>query len=169
MEEAQFLASLSAKVDVAVRIAQVFGAEPLDFVLFFSSLQSFVKAPGQGNYAAGCTFKDAFALRLAQTLACPVKVMNWGYWGSVGIVASERYRARMAQMGVASIEPEEGMVALASLMAAPVQQLVFFKTQGAAPAHTGPERAARSHDSRQATPAGAPADAEATAVMEESR
>ena len=43
-----------------------FGQEALDFVVFFSSLQSFSKAAGQSNYAAGCTFKDAFASRLAK-------------------------------------------------------------------------------------------------------
>ncbi|HWU86913.1 MAG TPA: amino acid adenylation domain-containing protein, partial [Kofleriaceae bacterium] len=89
MEEDRFRASLAAKVDVSVRLAQVFAQEALDFVVFFSSLQSFSKAAGQSNYAAGCTFKDAFASRLALEWPSAVKVMNWGYWGSVGIVASE--------------------------------------------------------------------------------
>jgi polyketide synthase PksM len=105
IDEAQFKSALSAKVDVSVRLAQVFGAEALDFVLFFSSMQSSLKAPGQSNYAAGCTFKDAFAQRLRADWKCAVKVINWGYWGSVGVVASPAYRERMAQMGVGSIEP----------------------------------------------------------------
>jgi polyketide synthase PksM len=128
MEEARFTASLASKVDVSVRMAQVFAAESLDFVLFFSSLQSFAKAAGQSNYAAGCTFKDAFARHIAQTWACPIKVMNWGYWGSVGIVASESYRSRMAHQGIGSIESEEGMAALAQLFCEPTTQLVFLKT-----------------------------------------
>ena len=37
MEEVQFRDGLSAKVDVSVRMAQVFQEEPLDIVLFFSS------------------------------------------------------------------------------------------------------------------------------------
>jgi polyketide synthase PksN len=44
MDEARFRAGLAAKVDVSVRLAQVFAQETLDFVLFFSSLQSFEKA-----------------------------------------------------------------------------------------------------------------------------
>ncbi|WP_146738244.1 KR domain-containing protein, partial [Bacillus tropicus] len=59
MEEDQFRASLSAKTDVSLQIARVAEGEPLDFLLFFSSMMSFQKAPGQSNYAAGCTFKDA--------------------------------------------------------------------------------------------------------------
>jgi NAD(P)-dependent dehydrogenase (short-subunit alcohol dehydrogenase family) len=128
MEEDRFRASLAAKVDVSVRLAQVFGQEALDFVVLFSSLQSFSKAAGQSNYAAGCTFKDAFASRLALEWPSAVKVMNWGYWGSVGIVASEGYRARMAQLGVGSIEPEEGMAALEHLLSSPMSQLVLVKT-----------------------------------------
>src|SRR5260370_25276030 len=55
--------------------------------------------------------------------------MNWGYWGSRGIVASEAYRTRMAQNGVGSIEPEEGLAALEQLLSAPVSQLVLAKAQ----------------------------------------
>jgi hypothetical protein len=115
-------------VDVSVRLAQVFGGEGLEFVLFFSSLQSFTKAAGQSNYAAGCTFKDAFAHVLSLHLRCAVKVMNWGYWGSVGVVASQAYRTRMAQQGIGSIEPAEAMAALERLMSGPQLQLAYLKT-----------------------------------------
>jgi polyketide synthase PksN len=128
MDEERFRAGLSAKVDVSIRMAQVFGGEPLDFVMFFSSLQSFAKLPGQSNYAAGCTFKDAFAQRLACEWPCPVKIMNWGYWGSVGIVASKAYQDRMAQLGLGSIEPPEAMEALERLLAGPVDQIALLKT-----------------------------------------
>jgi len=103
MDETRFKETLCAKVNVSVRMAQVFQHEKLDFVLFFSSMMSFVKAPGQSNYAAGCTFKDAFAISLSMSWNCPVKVINWGYWGSVGIVASEVYQKRMEKEGIGSI------------------------------------------------------------------
>jgi acyl transferase domain-containing protein/tryptophanase/SAM-dependent methyltransferase len=128
MDEDRFKTALSAKVDVSVRIAQVFQKEPLDFVLFFSSLNSFLKAAGQSNYAAGCTFKDSFAHALSQQWPCAVKVMNWGYWGSVGIVASKAYQDRMAQLGFGSIEPPEAMEALETLLSGPTDQIVMIKT-----------------------------------------
>ena len=112
MDEARFRAGLAAKVDVCVRLAQVFEREDLDFTLFFSSAQSFSKSPGQSNYAAGCTFKDAFARALSCHRRGRVKVMNWGYWGHAGIVSSPEYQERMQQAGIGSIEPEEGMAAL---------------------------------------------------------
>ncbi|MFJ6208620.1 SDR family NAD(P)-dependent oxidoreductase [Lysinibacillus sp. NPDC092081] len=125
MEEEHFQEALTAKVNVSVRLAQIFRGEPLDFVLFFSSINSFSKFPGQSNYAAGCTFKDAFAHQLAIEWPCIVKVMNWGYWGSLGIVSSEVYQERMAQLGIGSIEPPEAMDALESLLAGTVDQMAL--------------------------------------------
>src|SRR5262249_12416635 len=78
IDEESFQAALTAKLDISVRLAQVFGHESLDFVLFFSSLNAFISNAGQSNYAAGCTFEDAFAARLGQDWPCVVKVMNWG-------------------------------------------------------------------------------------------
>ncbi|HEY0371935.1 MAG TPA: SDR family NAD(P)-dependent oxidoreductase, partial [Thermoanaerobaculia bacterium] len=131
MSEEQFRAGLSAKLDVSVRLAQVFGGEPLDFILYFSSLQSFLKAPGQSNYAAGCTFTDAFAEWQSANAEHPVKVMNWGYWGSVGIVASAEYQERMRQLGVGSIEPAEGMAGLERLLTGPLDQVGMIRMAGA--------------------------------------
>ncbi|MGC2744995.1 MAG: SDR family NAD(P)-dependent oxidoreductase, partial [Candidatus Angelobacter sp.] len=129
MDEERFRVSLAAKADISVRIAQVFAHERLDWVLFFSSFLSFLKPAGQSNYVAGSTFEDSFAYQLSKAWSCPVKVMNWGYWGSRGIVASDAYRTRMAQNGIGSIEPEEGMAALGQLLSVPVQQIALVKAQ----------------------------------------
>jgi polyketide synthase PksN len=128
MEEERFKAGLEAKVDVSVRLAQVFQEEPLDFVLFFSSMISFIKTPGQSNYTSGCTFTDAFARQLSQEWPCAVKVMNWGYWGSLGIVSSNAYRERMSQAGFDSIEPPEAWEALETLLNTPLDQIALIKT-----------------------------------------
>lgn len=128
MDERTFRAGLTAKANVSINIAKIFKNERLDFVLFFSSMTSFTKAPGQSNYAAGCAFKDAFSQQLLRQWTCPVKVINWGYWGSVGIVASEGYKERMAVAGLGSIEPEDGIEAIKVSLAEPVSQLAFIKT-----------------------------------------
>ncbi|MFF2910652.1 SDR family NAD(P)-dependent oxidoreductase [Paenibacillus sp. NPDC057934] len=128
MEESQFKAALKAKIDTSVSLAQVFQQEPLDFVMFFSSLNAFTKAPGQSNYVAGCTFKDAFAHQLSLEWTCKVKVINWGYWGSVGVVASASYQKQMDRIGIRSIEPEEAMETLEVLLSGPINQLALMKT-----------------------------------------
>ncbi len=128
MDESEFRASLSAKVDVSVNIDRVFGKQELDFMLFFSSIISFFKTPGQCNYSAGCTFKDSFAQKLQQERDYPVKIMNWGYWGSVGVAADEFHRKIMEQMGMGSIEPQEGMAALQALVSSETRQAILIKT-----------------------------------------
>ncbi len=128
MEESVFRDSLSAKVDVSVNMDRVFGALDLDFMLFFSSIVSFIKSGGQSNYAAGCTFKDSFAHELQQRRAYPVKVMNWGYWGRVGVVADESHNRAMAQIGIGSIEADEGMASLQVLAGSAMRQMALVKT-----------------------------------------
>ena len=133
MDEARFLAGLAAKVDTSVQMARVFQREPLDFVLFFSSIMTFLKPPGQANYTAGCTFQDAFVHQLGREWSRPqrgtvVKVMHWGYWGSIGVAASETYRERMAKAGLGSIDSPEAMAALEALLAGPFDRLAQVKT-----------------------------------------
>jgi hypothetical protein len=128
MEEPAFRSSLSAKIDVSVNMDRVFGNDPLDFMLFFSSIISMMKTPGQSNYAAGCTFKDSFAHSLQMERPYPVKIMNWGYWGSVGVVADESHNRIMRQIGFGSIEPHEGMAALETLIGSSLHQLALVKT-----------------------------------------
>ncbi|MFJ8969403.1 SDR family NAD(P)-dependent oxidoreductase [Streptomyces anulatus] len=129
MDEATLRASLAAKVDVGVAMAEVFADEALDFALFFSSVQSFTTAAGQSNYAAGCTFGDAYAHFLDRHWPCPVKVMNWGWWGSVGSASTERHKEHMARWGLLSIEAPEAMDALDTLLGGPQRQLSFIKVR----------------------------------------
>ena len=128
MDEPTFRRSLSAKVDVSVNTDEVFGDDDLDGMLFFSSLISFTKGAGQSNYAAGCSFKDSFAHAIAQRRRYPVRIMNWGYWGKVGVVTDEFYNKRMQQMGIGSIEVPEGMAALQTLVASELPQMALLKT-----------------------------------------
>lgn len=127
MVEEQFQAGLSAKIDVSVRMAQVFREEPLDFVLFFSSLIALIKNPRQSSYASGCTFKDAFAHRLASEWPCKVKVMNWGYWSSADAAASGDVQ-QLSRIGLGLITPEDGMKAVELLVSNPIHQMAMITT-----------------------------------------
>ncbi|MCX4030126.1 amino acid adenylation domain-containing protein [Endozoicomonas sp. SM1973] len=125
MDEDTFRASLRAKVDVSVQVAKTFVDQSLDFVLFFSSMQSVVKAAGQSNYAAGCLFSDAYA-KAWSLLGANVKTINWGYWGHTGVVATEQYQKRMQALGQESIETNEAMSVLESLLTASEEQQLFY-------------------------------------------
>lgn len=122
MKPEEFTAGLAAKIDVSIRMAQVFRQENVDFVLFFSSLVAHIKNVKQSHYASGCTFADAFAHQLSQSWACPVKVMNWGYWGNSEAAEDEHYVQLMNQIGLGLIEPAEAMKALEALLSGPVSQ-----------------------------------------------
>lgn len=127
MDESTFRAALEPKVTGSVMLHQALQGESLDFMLFFSSAQSFTGNAGQSNYAAACAFKDAFAQFLNQTQTYPVKIINWGYWGEVGVVASDAYKRRLAAQGIYSIEPAEGMEAVRRIMAHPSEQIMAIK------------------------------------------
>ncbi|MBD3314769.1 MAG: SDR family NAD(P)-dependent oxidoreductase, partial [Chitinivibrionales bacterium] len=128
MEEKTFWEVFSSKVNICANIDRVFGELKLDFMLFFSSLMSFSRAAGQSNYAAGCTFKDAFALSKNQARTYPVKVVNWGYWGNIGIVSDDFYHRLMRKNGIGAILPREGMERLQTLVGADIDQMVVLKT-----------------------------------------
>src|SRR6185503_7825480 len=100
---------------------QVFRDEPVDFFLFFSSIDSFMTSHGKASYTSGCAFMDAYAHQLSRESSAAVKVMNWRYWGEVGAgaVVPEIVKNRLARFGIGSIEPDEGMKALSALLAGP--------------------------------------------------
>lgn len=127
MTEATFVAALHPKTYAMAAFCQALRHESLDFLLLFSSLQSFVGAAGQSNYAAGCTFLDAYARYWRSQVNYPVKLLHWGYWGSVGVVRGESYHRRMAEMGLHSIEPETGIPALERFLASDFQTLLAVR------------------------------------------
>jgi hypothetical protein len=96
-------------------------------VLFFSSVSSYHRGAGQSNYCAGCTFKDSFAQAMRARHPYPVKIVNWGYWGSVGVVTDAFYRKRMEGLGIGSIEPDEAMQALDAFVASEIDQVALIK------------------------------------------
>ncbi|WP_327320411.1 SDR family NAD(P)-dependent oxidoreductase [Streptomyces sp. NBC_01235] len=130
MSEGEFRAALDVKVAGSVHLVEAFGGPSLELVLFFSSLNAFLRAAGQSNYAAGCTFQDAFAARLAVELPGRVRVVHWGYWGSVGAVSTPAQRERMRRLGLVSIEAPEAMAAVEAVVAGPRVHTAFLNTTG---------------------------------------
>lgn len=133
MDRAQLKRALNAKLAATVVPAQTFADQNLDFHLFFSSIIAFSTTPGQSNYAAGTAFCDAFAQQLGQKDKTQVRVVNWGYWGSTGIVDNEQVRQRMRRLGFASLEAEEAMAALDAVLDGPSRQVALLKVCKPAP------------------------------------
>lgn len=127
MEEAQFRDALDPKVKASWVLYEVTKNQPLDFMLFFSSVISHLGNKGQSNYASGCTFKDAFARYLKNNHSIPVKIINWGYWGSVDAVASEDYRRKLESQGIHAIDPDIGTEAISRVLASRSTQIIALK------------------------------------------
>jgi SAM-dependent methyltransferase/acyl carrier protein/NADP-dependent 3-hydroxy acid dehydrogenase YdfG len=124
MDEESFHAAFAPKFQGSIILDRVLRDEPLDFMMFFSSVASFQGNPGAGNYNAGCLFKDAFALYLDQRRPYPVRVINWGYWGKVGGGAARGLNELFSSQGIYTITGEQGMEAVRSMLIHPVQQMM---------------------------------------------
>lgn len=96
MDENAFRAVLTPKVEGSIVLHQVFHNENLDFLIFFSSAQSFTGSRGQSNYSAASTFMDAYARYIDQEEIYPVYTMNWGYWGRLAWL-------QLMNIGIASV------------------------------------------------------------------
>jgi len=127
MSEDDFKKSFTLKSIGSHHLVEVFREEPLDFVCFYSSVQSQWNSAGQSNYSAGCTYKDSFALSLVDRFDIPFHIINWGYWGEVGVVSKDIYRDRMKKMGIGSITPIEGMRILEITLANRKTQVAAIK------------------------------------------
>ncbi len=133
---------LAAKVAGSVNLHRALGDEPLDFIAFFSSAAALIDSAGQGNYAAASTFEDAYAgyLRHAGLAAT---VINWGYWGSIGLAANDYHRRLLAGDGIGSLEPAVAFAALERALAAGVEQVLVIEATAAGLEHFGIQAAAQ--------------------------
>lgn len=120
---------LDPKVKGVINLAKILEEKNycLDFILFFSSIQSFIANPGQANYTAACVFKDAMAHMLRNFYMYNTKIIHWGYWGNVGIVSSNNYKKRMEKLGIGSIEDYEGLKIIEDLLASDLSQISVIK------------------------------------------
>ncbi|MCQ8769834.1 SDR family NAD(P)-dependent oxidoreductase [Streptomyces telluris] len=124
MSDEDLAESLAAKSGVAAALADALRGRHLDFLVFFSSAQSFLGDPGLANYAAGSTFLDAYAHALDARLPYPVRAVDWGFWGTVGAVAGDTHRDGLTAAGFRSITPEAGFAALLEALRQPAPQAV---------------------------------------------
>ncbi len=106
---------------------EAFKGEPLDFVCFYSSVQSVLNAPGQANYSAGCSYKDSFSRYTENKFGIASYIINWGYWGNEGVASTKEIADRMTKVGIGSISAVEGMQVLESILSNQKRQTIILK------------------------------------------
>ncbi|KKY08582.1 SDR family NAD(P)-dependent oxidoreductase, partial [Xanthomonas phaseoli] len=125
----RFEAGLSAKVAATVGVVEAFAGHVTDAMVFFSSIQALEKTRRQSNYAAGSTFLDAYVASRAATLGCAVRVIDWGYWASTATAgALESFRHWLAEAGMDTIAPAEGLAVLERVLASPLERVAYLRT-----------------------------------------
>ncbi|UQX03806.1 type I polyketide synthase [Streptomyces sp. RerS4] len=101
---------LRVKVDATLHLHELTRDLDLSAFVLFSSFAATFGAPGQGNYAPGNAFLDAFAeYRRAEGL--PATSLAWGPWGDGGM-AEGAVGDRMRRHGVIEMDPERAVSAL---------------------------------------------------------
>jgi enoyl-CoA hydratase/carnithine racemase/NAD(P)-dependent dehydrogenase (short-subunit alcohol dehydrogenase family)/acyl carrier protein/ubiquinone/menaquinone biosynthesis C-methylase UbiE len=126
MDQQSLAAVMVPKSEGIRSLATVTEAMTLDFMLIFSSVQSFVGNSTQANYAAASTYIDGYANALAANRDYPVTVVNWGFWQDIGAVANDVHRQLLARQGMYGLVAEEAFVALMQSLGNGWQQMAIL-------------------------------------------
>jgi acyl transferase domain-containing protein/NAD(P)-dependent dehydrogenase (short-subunit alcohol dehydrogenase family)/acyl carrier protein len=78
---------LAPKVYGTLVLEEVFGGEPLDLFVLFSSTSTVTAPVGQTDYVAANAFLNAFAESRRARGDRHVQAVNWGIWNEVGMAA----------------------------------------------------------------------------------
>jgi acyl transferase domain-containing protein len=122
-------AVLDPKVRGARVLAEVFtgdtadtAGQPLDFLVFLSSLQTVLADFGQADYAGANAFLDTFAGQL-RAAGVPALAMDWDNWREVGLLVDsempEHLRPWQEELLAQAITPAEGAEAFRRALGAP--------------------------------------------------
>lgn len=134
MKEADLAEVFDTKAKTMMNVLKLLGGHSLDFVVSFSSECSFRGSPAQANYVAACRFLDAYLLSISAHKNIPVRIINWGYWGEAGIVATPEYQKRLESIGLLPFNNAEGVQLTEKILGLYHPQLLAVKS---APVYAG--------------------------------
>jgi acyl transferase domain-containing protein/acyl carrier protein len=117
MPDAAIEAVLRPKVSGALMLDAALSGDRPDWVIYFSSAASVLGSPGQANYCAANAFLDSYAAT-RRSEGQSALVINWGAWADAGLGAGVAGAQGRLAAAYAALGPEEGIAALAALVAA---------------------------------------------------
>ncbi|MEQ9332960.1 SDR family NAD(P)-dependent oxidoreductase [Thalassobaculum sp.] len=120
MTPARLRKVMAAKIDAAEHLDRLCG--PLDAFVLFGSAAGLLGSPGQANHAAANTALDALAER-RRARGLPALCVAWGPWREVGAADRLGVAGRLADAGMGTLSPAEGIAALAAALDAPWPRL----------------------------------------------
>ena len=115
------------KADGALLLVEATRDLNLDFYLLCSSIAPVIGWFGQSNYAAANAYLDGLA-HVLRAQGVPATSINWGIWENTGMTAvlSEQDQARWARQGLQTFSPEQGVNALAEILATSPAQVTVM-------------------------------------------
>lgn len=125
-DEADFRKGTAPKIEGTINMCEVFSDIVDNFILFYSSIESYLSLAGQGNYISGCCFQDSYSDYLNRNRTYDVRTINWGFWGEVGVASSQRYYDQFGSIGLWPITNEDGIKMLETAFASSHTQMVLF-------------------------------------------
>jgi 3-oxoacyl-(acyl-carrier-protein) synthase/acyl carrier protein len=125
-------AVLAPKVKGLINIDEASRAEPLDFMVLFSSVSGVLGSSGQSDYAAANVFLDAYAQYRQQLVnegKCYGRTLaiNWPLWQSGGMsVDAETKQMLYRQSGVQAMSTTSGLRAFAQSLSSNESQVLVI-------------------------------------------
>lgn len=132
LQAEEFIAALASKVDVSINIAKAFKGADLDFLLFFSSITTFIRTQGQAAYASACNYLEEFSDAIRDQYGLPAKVVNLGYWGGEifdNAKEMEGLRLWLDRIGMATLDPRHALAQIDKVLSGPYNQVSLLKTE----------------------------------------
>ncbi|QMW38177.1 hypothetical protein G4B11_001413 [Aspergillus flavus] len=119
MSHAEWTSALAAKVSGTWNLHQAVQGQPLDFFLVLSSLTGITGNVGQANYAAACTYLDAFT-QYRRQMGLPSSVVDLGAVAGSAAIQDQNISRRMDTVGFARLSKQQVIASI---------QLGIFESQ----------------------------------------
>lgn len=121
--------TLQPKMQGAIVLHKLFKDAGYDFMIFFSSGQSYTGNVKRAHYSAACNFEDCYA-RMLSSHGEPVKVVNWGFWGELkGNPITEEFRSFLNEGGVEPIDPKDGIEVVERFLESDLSQICTYNVE----------------------------------------
>lgn len=130
VSEDVLLRTLQPKMQGAIILHRLFKDTNYDFMIFYSSGQSYTGNVKRAHYAAACNFEDCYARMLSEKAGEPVKVVNWGFWGELkGQPITDEFRDFLIGGGVTPIVPADGIEVVERFLTSDLPQVCTYHVQ----------------------------------------
>ena len=119
-------ATLASKARGGLALDVVLGDEPLDFLLFCSSLSAIAGTLGQAEYAAANAFLDGLAHARSSAARGRTIAIDWDRWEGTGMAmaAEVHHRALTGADAPSGVRPAEALAAFSRVLAESTPQVV---------------------------------------------